>query len=431
MKTEELPSLPRNPLYQFDFKKIEDDINTVYARLKNAELNGDLQGYNLGLAEFYQLMTDMMFGILTVDPPEYFVKHDIDVYEEACSFGLIVLDRIRTKKIDWDPKIRQAWTWYAKISSKWFHYSYPQEKSLDISLERLLEEMAPVLLDASSENLPFPHVQMYDQDSILYHELVEKVMFILKLHYEESEITRMLPLTLFSIQFNVELSKEICKFKSLFLVTLKRLFSMYVEPNRLIPMNLDKEVDKNIVTLILLIYLSSQDNTTIPLELVSSLDFFSIFRLAIFSGGQTLYIPTVEELETVVTSAVALTTMLTEGVDSKSSRRLAKQFMGYGYDIRRLNIFIKSMVDNLSSSDSLMVKFLSTNCENSFFYDLLKNLKHVSDCQTKIINDLDGKIHSSSPEELVKYLGDLDDSERKLVTFVERLIKMKTTGVKI
>jgi hypothetical protein len=38
---------------------------------------------------------------------------------------------------------------------------------------------------------------------------------------------------------------------------------------------------------------------------------------------------------------------------------------------------------------------------------------------------LNEKIKGSSPDELMSYLTELDDSEQKLVTFLERLLKLK------
>ena len=122
--------------------------------------------------------------------------------------------------------------------------------------------------------------------------------------------------------------------------------------------------------------------------------------------------------------------MLTDGIDSKSSRQLAKQCIGYNYDIRRLNQFIKLMVSNLSSSDSLIIKDLSVdNCKSSFFSSLINNLKQVSDCQLKIINEVDNKIGGSSPNDLLTYLEALGTTEDKMIAFIERLIKLREDPV--
>ena len=168
------------------------------------------------------------------------------------------------------------------------------------------------------------------------------------------------------------------------------------------------------------------DNQLIPMELMASMDFFSLVRLSAFIGGQEIRIPTVDEIESVVASAVALSSMLTEGVDSKNARQGAKRYVGYKHDIRRLNKFIKSMIENLSLSDNLILKYLGTDSESTFFHDLLQNLNSVSDCQSKILDNLNNKIVGSTPESLLNYLSELDDSERKIVTFVERLIKFKS-----
>ena len=338
---------------------------------------------------------------------------------------------IKNKRINWDHNIRHAWTWYAKISSKFFHYSYPQIKGIETSLERLLEEMEPVISDSSSEESQFLHVQLQDRDPILYKELFQKLLFVLQIYFDKSDINRMMPLVLFSIQFNnTSIPYNVARLRGLFLVILKRLFNNYVKEEKTEILKLDKSVNKSIVTLILLMFLSSQDNQVIPIELTSSIDFFSIFRLSVFTGGKSIYIPTVDELEGVVTSATALASMLTDGIDSKSSRQLAKQCIGYNYDIRRLNQFIKLMVSNLSSSDSLIIKDLSVdNCKSSFFSSLINNLKQVSDCQLKIINEVDNKIGGSSPNDLLTYLEALGTTEDKMIAFIERLIKLREDPV--
>jgi hypothetical protein len=413
--------------YKFNFRAMEDEINEVYTEIRVAEIANKSNEYNVGLSKIYRLLADMMFAVLTVNPPEYFVKHGVDFYEESCSYALIILNRIKTKRINWDHNIRHAWTWYIRVTSRYFHYGYPKHHSIEVSLDQVMEEWDAMMSSHFIENEEelVPYISYQDRDPLIHRKVCEKLFLILQIYYDKEEIFRMMPLILYSIQFDTELPQDAARLRGLFIVTLKRLMSVYNESESMLPMNVSQSVNRNTITLILLMFLSSEDNQTIPLEIISSLDFFSMVRLSVFAGGKTIYIPTVDEIESVVTSAIALSTMLTEGTDSKSARKSAKQFIGYKHDIRRLNRFIKSMVDNLTSSDNAVMKYLGTDCESTFYHDLLKNLNHVTKCQTNIITGLNEKIKDSSPEALLRYLGDLDDSERKIVTFIERLIKLK------
>ena len=418
-----------NPRYRFNFKEMEDEINKAYVKIRVSEQKDDTDNYNIGLSEIYQLLADMMFGILSVNPPKYFVKHNIDAYEEACAFAINIVGRIERKRINWDHTVRQAWTWYVKICSKYYHAEYPKDCNLTVSLDKIFEEIEDefISIETVSEDPLLPYVYQ-DDIQLVHRELFKKLMFVLQVYYEKSEITRMMPLVLYSIQYNIDIPDEIAKLRGLFLVTLKRLSLIYSESDRVLPFTIDQSINKSTVTLILLMYLSSEENSTIPIELVSSLDFFSLARLAVFAGGKTLYIPTMDELEAVVTSSMALSEMLMTGSNSKISRKAAKKAIKFKYDIRRLNKYIKSMITTLSASENAFVNYLGTNCETPFFYDLLANLKHISKCQSDIIETLNEKIKGSSPDELMSYLTELDDSEQKLVTFLERLLKLKDSN---
>lgn len=421
-------SHPQNIFYRFNFKKMEDEINLVYSEIRIAELDGRTEDYKVSLSKMYRLLADMLFGILTVNPPEYFLKHHVDFYEESCSYALVILNRIKNKRINWDYNVRHAWTWYVRVTARYFHYGYPKHQNLEVSLDEVMEDwesmLSSNLIENEEELKPYVFNQTFD--SLLHHQVIEKVLFLLQMYFNKEEITKSIPLLLFSLQFKTELPHRLEQMKGLFLVLLKRLISRQIEIDTILPLSISNSVDKSTITLILLMYLTSEDNQLIPMELMASMDFFSLVRLSAFIGGQEIRIPTVDEIESVVASAVALSSMLTEGVDSKNARQGAKRYVGYKHDIRRLNKFIKSMIENLSLSDNLILKYLGTDSESTFFHDLLQNLNSVSDCQSKILDNLNNKIVGSTPESLLNYLSELDDSERKIVTFVERLIKFKS-----
>lgn len=421
-------SHPTNLFYRFNFKQMEDEINLVYSEIRVAELDGRTEDYKVSLSKMYRLLADMLFGILVVNPPEYFVKNNVDFYEESCSYALVILNRIKNKKINWDYSVRHAWTWYVRVTARYFHYGYPKHQNLEISLDEVMEDWESILSSnfVEDEEEIKPYVFYQDFDSFLHKQLITKVLFLLEMYFDKEDIRKSIPLILFSLQFKTELPPNLEVMKGLFIVLLKRIISKYSDVESVLPSSISSSIDKSTITLILLMYLTSEDNQIIPMELMASMDFFSLVRLSAFIGGQEIRIPTVDEIESVVASAVALSSMLTEGIDSKNARRGAKRYVGYKHDIRRLNRFIKSMIDNLTSSDNLILKYLGVDSDSTFFHDLLQNLNNVSECQNKILDSLDNKILGSTPESLLSYLSELDDSERKIVTFVERLIKFKS-----
>ena len=418
-----------NPSYHFNFRSIEDQINATYVRIREAELDNDKNELKVALSEMYQLVADMMFGIFSVNPPEYFSKNNIDFYEESCNFALYIIKKIETKKINWDYTIRHAWTWYFKTCARFFHYSYPKINSNKISYDKLIEDLEPVLSDASSDEPPFNHVVEDDYNKILWKEFFDKIILALQVYYEKSEIYKMLPLVLLSIQSDVMLPEDISKFRGLFLVTVKRLVTAYTDSKEDLPISIDASINKSTIILILLAYLSSEENQMLSVELMSSLDFLSLTRLALVAGGKEIYIPRVDELEGVVAAAVSLADILIEGSDFKVSRRLAKQFVGYSLDVRRLNKYMQSMLSIMNGSDNLFINYFGTKCETPFFNDLVRKLQSVSECQDNIIENLNQKVKDASPEDLIKCLAELGDSEQKMVSFIERLIKIKDSGL--
>jgi hypothetical protein len=375
------------------------------------------------LAEFYYAVANLTFGILTVNPPEYFVKRGIDFYEEACKFSFYLTKAVESKRINWDHNIRHAWTQYLRLRSRDLYYDLPVVKSRTPSLDQMLDDLGESFLEDHESSLEDAEVE-----SITLKDFLSKALKILSIYYPDNQVDRFMPLALLSIESGLKVPRRVEAFKNLFLAILKQMSHMNSESFPINPTSFDHPIDQSVVTLSVLMYLTSLDNCTIPLELASSLDLLSLTTLASVAGGKTLYIPTVRDLETLVTAAVAFTKMITEGSDSRTARRTAKNYLQYDHDIRFLIYPIQSMLKSLESSDCLLIKQLRIGPDGverrlPLLASLVKNLSDISKCQSELLDLMMRKIENASTNELIEYLRDLDGSERKLISFLEKLVE--------
>lgn len=410
--------------YRFNFRNLEDRINESYVKLRQAEIDGDLETYKVGLAEIYQRIADAAYGVLSVNTPEYLAKNHIDLYEEACNYAIYAISRIESKRLNWDYTIRQAWIPYIRLNLRYVH-DYPKTLGQFVPYDNLLDESNDFLSSLVSEySQDFDRIYRETNDvQIFYTQTYSQVLSLLKLYCSGKSLPKMLPLIFLSLRYGIELPDHVESVKKLFLVLLKKLTSNYTNSGDFAPVDLPQLVSKNIIVLILLIYLSSKENSKLSLELTSSLDFLSIVRLSLIAGGKSIYIPTSDELDSIVAAAIAVGDSMSKGSDLRESRQVAKHAIGFKHDVRRLNKFIKSIVQSLKKSDLSYISQFGVNCEIPFFSTLGSRLESLDQCHSELLGNISKLSDSTrSPDELLKCLSELEMSEQRLISFIERLL---------
>jgi hypothetical protein len=419
--------------YRYNFRLREDLVNKYYQMVRRLESRQDHDAYKKAVARLYKSVADLAFAIFCVDPPEHLVKSNGDFYDTACEYSLYLTYRIQKRKLVWDPTIRHAWTKYIRLNTKYIYHTLPVNQAKFLSLDHLLDELDFLLDSADLEDVttPLPESVTYqDPRDMMRREFFDKVMVVLKTFYTKNEINRFVPLVISSLLHDFELPEEVQRFRSLMLTMIRRVSTLYETSDYLKPTGLTQSVDRSVITLILLSYLTRPDvNKTLPFELVSSLDFHSMVRLSIVAGGKSLYIPSLDDLELVVASSVALSSMLSEGKSFKDSRYVAKDIVGCRKDVRRLNRFMREMSESLDPGSLRLVAEMNKGGEVSFLSDLLSNLRVMTDKQKTILDKLDKEIIGASPAELIESLQKLDDYERKLISFIERFSQLQSSKI--
>jgi hypothetical protein len=419
--------------YRYNFRLREDMVNKYYQMTRKLESRPDNVAYKKAVARLYKSIADLAFAIFCVDPPEHLVKSNGDFYDTACEYSLYLTHRIQKRKLNWDPTIRHAWTKYIRLNTKYIYHTLPVNQSKFLSLDHLLDEL-DFLLDSSDVDdvsTPLPESVTYqDPRDMLRREFFDKVIVVLKTFYTEREINSFMPLVISSLLYDFDLPEDVARFRSLLLTMVRRISTLYETSDYLKPTGLTQSVDRSVITLVLLSYLTRPDvNKTLPFELVSSLDFHSMVRLSIIAGGKSLYIPSLDDLELVVASSVALSSMLSEGKSFRDSRYVAKDIVGCRKDVRRLNRFMREMSESLDPSSLRLVAEINKGGEVSFLSDLVDNLRTMTDKQKIILDKLEGDIIGASPAELIESLHKLDDYERKLVSFIERFSQLQSSKI--
>ena len=416
--------------YRYNFRLREDLVNKYYQMVRKLESRAESVAYKKAVSRFYKSVADLAYAIFCVDPPEHLVKSNGDFYDTACEYSLYLTYRVQKRKLNWDPTIRHAWTKYIRLNTRYIYHTLPVNQAKFLSLDHLLDEL-DFLLDSSDlkdVSTPLPESVTYqDSRDMLRREFFEKVLIVLKTFYTEGEINRCLPFVISSLLYDFEVPEEIQRFRLLLLTTVRRIVSLYESSDYLKPTGLTQSVDRCVITLILLSYLTRPDiNKTLPFELVSSLDFHSMVRLSMIAGGKSIYVPSLDDLELVVASSVALASMLSEGKSFRESRYIAKDVVGCRKDVRRLNRYMREMSEALDPSSLRLIAEINKGGQVSFLSDLVDNLRIMTDKQKIILEKLETELIGSTPVDLIESLQKLSDYEGKLVSFIERFSNLQT-----
>lgn len=407
--------------HKFNFKRLEDKVNIYYKAIRTYEKNTASNKYKMALVMFYKSVANLTFGIFSVNPPDAFSRYSLDSYDEACSYALHLTDRVRLHSLNWGHEERNAWTQYIRLNTRYAYTLLPTMKSREFSFDKLLEELDKKLTSGEEEETVPTSLAYRGLTEDSQTEFLEKLFVLLTMYYEKEEIQRLLPITFSSLMYKFSPPEDVVRFKNFLLVITKRLISYYSEAHLLKTIPLDQSINKSAIILILLSYLSNTQTSSIPMELTTSLDFYSLVRLASVAGGETITIPTVDEIESVIASCIAIAAVMFDGIDVYESRYIAKRSVGFKKDVRRLNRYIKNITDELSIQNLKTVIEVNKSMGEPFMGELVNSLRLITSHQTSILDKLEENLPNLSFEELVDSLSALDGSEKKLVGLIERM----------
>lgn len=313
---------------QYDFRQMEDDIILAYNNWKSDD-NPSTR------TKVFTTIKDIAYANLMVGKYE---RYNLDYEEVSYEYGLYMFERIITGSFTFTPKfnpdkpdqeVRFPFNLYMKRNIKHVIFTLRKKTSwqdLLTDLEFLVDgEMST--LDIEDKQDPIDKV--FDK-----HLYSRKLLQSLNIFYTEEEIKRLLGISLEMINEGNRyyISSTVPEDIKDFTITLIALSKRLVKDNN-INFNIDvpkKEVSKAMAAAVRsTVFLSAVVNSNFfPRELLITCDIDSLYRLVNVCGGQTLKIPNIRELDTVIGATVTVGKMIMEGKDYHTSVSETKNNLG-------------------------------------------------------------------------------------------------------
>jgi len=354
----------------FDFVELERKLQSAYDNyIANTESKKCKEVLFLAIQELTRAIVEVEGRKAQRDDPFRDVDKEYLVYE----YSLYLFQRIVEGRFvlpDLKGRDKFAWTAYIRINLQhilWTLYrEQPREvpfKDIAILLGDLIAEREQVtvssLLDEFSvldvEAGKFYYTIEENDDGVelrVYREdLLVKLANILKTFYSEAEIRKYLSLLISLPKSKWREDKELYKFVGILTALYKRYFEEY-SIKKLQEVDIDSVLRS---TLFLATILSSDiDN-----RLFVGLDLQNLYRLAVLCGGESIIVPTVEEIEDLVAAAYVVWRMLREGESVEDARVKCRNKLSLRANPVRVDKYIKSL------SKFLSVNFRETGSEQN------------------------------------------------------------------
>lgn len=310
---------------KYNFRQLEDDILLAFENWKKED---DSSTRTL----MFTTVRDLAYANLVVGKYE---KYNLDYEEVAYEYGLYMFERIITGSFTFTPKGDHAekrfpFNLYVKRNIKHVIFTLRKKSSwqdLLSDLEFLVD--GEVFGESDIPDREDPVDKTFDQ--FLY---ARKLLTSLNIFYSEEEIKRLLGISLEMIYENNRYfvprnaPEDIKDFTLVLIALSKRLVRDH-------NINFGIDIPKKDLSKVMAaavrstVFLSAVVNSNFfPRELLITLDIDSLYRLVNVCGGQTIKVPSLRELDTVIGSTVAVGKMIMEGKDYNQSIQESKNNLG-------------------------------------------------------------------------------------------------------
>ncbi len=252
---------------------------------------------------------------------------------------------------------------------------------------------------------------------------IDKLYKGLLMFYSKDEIKRMYPISANYIYNQKYLNsrksipKEISVFISILISLAKRLTHHLYEstPNELgfVKSKNLEQITNSTIRSSVFITAAMSDNNAFPKELLLSLDIESLYRLCTIKGGQSIKIPTLEHLDSLVGAVVVVSNKLINNKNVKI-KTIKKKL--------NLNLTKTVSFDKLVENILFATSNFSDPSTEPLIVSLLGSVKKLEECTASIqnnIKDLQGK-------EIVEYYTELNKSLNMLTnsfTTISKIMK--------
>jgi hypothetical protein len=395
--------------HKFNLKALEDKIRDAYASY-------DLDKSSKNLAQFYLSVKELASAVLQVGTWKGLLDYEISSHD----YATWLTERLMIGKFNPQPKIEGTkfpYQQYIRFSIRNTVYTDKiKNNHISTYIEDIIENFSidgeeEYLLDADYNPFLGENVDNIVEDQHLMRVEIEasnkkrsnELLSNLLAFYSIDDVKRLYPLasTYFEDFLKGETSnipEDIMQFNLILICLAKRSAEDFSEVNNLFYSNsadLRSSTEKAINSSLLLSAISGAD--IIPRSLSMALDFNSLYRLSIVSGGSTVKIPTIQELEEVVVAISSAKKMLSDGLDLKTAKKHAsKELMMTTKDHRVKNIVNKILLTSSLKSDPDTDPVIHT---------LAKSINSLT-THLNNINTQSDKISSSSLIEMYKRINE-------------------------
>ena len=374
--------------HRFNFRELELKLQTSYNEFIK-DFNNQENFSNI----FYDVK-NLAFGILTVG--KIWVNYEVDYDSVAYEYSTHLIERIITGKFvvnpdRYDKDNKFGWHNYIRLNIRDIigrKFASPDNTS-NISIDELKE----VYEDVANHDAHLVDSDICDEIEIETHNkfVASKCSKYLKMIYGDRYYiltSKFLSLEVYNVDDITD--EELKEFVKISLVLFKRLYESYNLTDVCIS-NVRKVFNS---TLYLASILSNEEDK----RLYISLDLANLYRLALSNGGETIRVPTVEELDELIgTAKISYEILAANLSDKKKIRKLRDRVReDYGVFVRfdKLNANVRNLFMYMSSEineggpidDTPMIKSLITltNRSDAIINNLLDKIERsVSEIEDK------------------------------------------------
>lgn len=336
--------------YQFNLIELESNCLARYQEYKGDPNSPQFR------TEVFKSIEELAFAVLNVGKYD---KYQIDFSVCAYEYALYLLERILVGSFRMEPKIkgtRFPLQEYVRQNIK--HVVFNLRK--DTAWQELITDME-FFLDDYQKPGDYEYMEFEDTNIEPGENLVDKTKYAeklfeaLKIFYTVEEINRLFTISLDIIYLDPRalvashIPVDIQDFSITLVALAKRLTR---DHNLHFGLDVPKEDLRKIFACSVrsTVFLSTIVNTDFfPRELLLSLDIDSLYRLVHLMGGQTLRVPTIKELDSLLGAVVSVSKMIMEGKDLKSSISESKKDLNLMFTTR-INIqdFVSKSVESFN-----------------------------------------------------------------------------------
>lgn len=412
--------------YKYDFKSLEYRVQKSYDRFVLDFTDTE------NFQKLYEDIFIVTHGILETTQV-WVKKENLNAIDVAHEYSTGLIERILEGK--WKAKVNPGedkfgWVPYIRLNVR--DTIYRKFSSQNPERYISLDEMKDIIKEQNTdpeESNPLQHPALVDveifnlcQTEVNNNQLASQCSKFLKLLFGDQYYTLSSKLlSLKAESYDDIQDRDLRLFVKTALVLFKRLYESY-NLSKLNSTRVDKVFGSSL-------YLASILSSDKDKRLYVSLDLANLYRLALSYGGETLKVPSIEELDELVSTAKVSYEILSSNLDDLTRIKRIRDKVRDDYDV-----FVR--FDKLSENVKGVFRYLSTEVtdpsvsEENTLVDSLLTLSSRSD---QIINKILDRIETTintvdSNEELIKVYKEMVDNlnlSLNLMTNIRNLMESR------